>query len=268
MITLENRAITVRFKGQGLKVSVLMARRSDEWVVALHGVQSNGELFADLFQQEFLAGYSLLAISFVGFGDSGKPEDFSYDVQDQAGVVKLVLDELGVKRLHLIGHSLGGMVGTLLLKQLGGRVMSFSNLEGNLVLADCGASKDVAQLSLGKFEQTGYAQMKDKVKGSGEKSASFRSRWLEMIPAFVFYKTSVSIVEWSQSEKLLGLFNGSEVRRLFIYGEKNAYKAEVVSDLVEKAEIPGAGHFMLLDDPAACYRGLGTLLAKSKPYAS
>jgi pimeloyl-ACP methyl ester carboxylesterase len=91
---------------------------------------------------------------------------------------------------------------------------------------------------------------------------SFVANGYKAIPAKVFYKTSVSIVEWSDSEKLRAIFNVSNVRRLFLYGSKNARKASVVSDSVEKVEVPDAGHFMLLDQPEFCYRTLAQFISQ------
>jgi pimeloyl-ACP methyl ester carboxylesterase len=260
MSNLEKKTITVSLNGHKLNVSVLMAKRQAQWIVALHGIQSNKALYEPLFNQSFASNFSLLAIDFIGFGDSDKPEEFSYSVEDQAKIVRQVLDQLGVKQMHLIGHSLGGMVGTLLLPDLGEKILSFSNLEGNLVGADCGASKDTVQFSIEEFESNEYAQLQQRVAESFEPSAPFRSKWLQAIPAKVFYKTSVSIVEWSNSEKLRTIFNTSNVKRLFLYGSKNARKAGVVSDSVEKVEVPDAGHFTLLDQPEFCYRVLGEFI--------
>lgn len=256
--------ITVHYKNQDLDVSILVARRTDQWVVCLHGLQANAELFSDLFNQSFLDNYSLLAISFIGFGDSTKPDDFSYDVADQAEVTKLVLNELGIKQLHLIGHSLGGMVGTLLLEPLRANIMSFANLEGNLVLADCGDSKNVAQYSEADFKKYGYDNLKESIRQSGQKSASYRYKRLEIIPAKVFYKTSTSIVDWSKSEKLLDLFVGSQVKRMFMYGSRNAVKADTLVESISKVVIDEAGHFMLLDNPQACYAALNDFIEDKK----
>lgn len=260
MPTLEHKRIEVRYNGQNLSVATLIAKRQHIWIVALHGIQSNKALFEPLFSQPFASSFSSLAIDFVGFGESDKPEHFSYSIEDQAAIVKLVLDHLEIEQMHLIGHSLGGMVGTLLLPLLGERVLSFANLEGNLVGTDSGATKVAVQFSNEDFESTEYENMLERISQSSDPSAKYRIKWLQSIPASVFYKTSVSIVEWADSEKLQTIFNGSNVKRLFLYGSKNASKARAVSDSVAKVEIPDAGHFMLLDDPEACYRALSDFI--------
>jgi pimeloyl-ACP methyl ester carboxylesterase len=260
MSNLEQKRFAISFNGINIKVAAFVANRQETWVVAMHGIQSNKALFEPLFSQPFASHYSLLAIDFVGFGDSDKPEKFSYTVEDQATIVKLILDQLGVHQMHLIGHSLGGMVGTLLLPQLGKRVISFTNLEGNLVATDSGATKDTVQFSKEAFESVEYANMRSRISQSEEASAVYRLKWLQTIPASVFYETSVSVVKWANSEKLQTIFNTSRTKRLFLYGSKNASKANAVSDSVTKVEVPNSGHFMLLDDPEACFRAFAAFI--------
>ena len=262
MQSISKQTLEIVFRDQVLQVALFISKRTDKWVVCLHGLQSDATLFNDLFKQSFLDGYSLLSINFVGFGDSSKPDDFSYDIADQAEIIKLVLTKLNVESLHLIGHSLGGMVGALLLKPFGNKVLSFANLEGNLVLADCGDSKDVVKYNETEFEDVGYIRLKENIRQSNQKSAPYRSGWLETIPAKVFYKTSASVIRWSKGEKLLKVFSEASVKRMFMYGSQNASKADIVPEKISKVAIPEAGHFMLLDNPEACYSALEDFISK------
>ena len=224
-----------------------------KWVVFLHGIQSNKELFKDLIKQPFLKDYSLLTLDFVGFGKSSKPENFSYDIQEQANICKEIINNLGIKELNLIGHSLGGMVGILLLEPLKDIVKSFINMEGNLVYADCGLSKVVADLNFEDFKNQ-YSKIKSDIKLSGEPSSQLRGNCLSQISDFVFYKTSTSIVKWSKSKKLLKLFKDSQVKKLFIYGSQNSQKAKILPKDFNTVMIPNSGHFMLRDNPKECYK--------------
>src|SRR3989344_9248007 len=151
--------------------------------------------------------------------------------------------------MNLIGHSLGGMVGTLLLEPLENIIKSFINAEGNLVFADCGASRIVAEQSFKEFQNEGYAKLKLVIESSNGPGKELRGRLLTEIPDFVFYKTSVSIVNWSRSEKLLKLFRESHLNKLFLYGDKSRQKTVVLPDNIERTEVPNAGHFMLLENP-------------------
>lgn len=259
---MKNEVIQFQHDDQVLNIAVRIHRSSSTWIVGLHGLQSNSEMFVDLFEQPFLNDYSQLAIDFVGFGNSDKPESFSYDIQDQTEIVSAVIKALGIKQMHLIGHSMGGMVGSLLLHTLGDQILSFTNCEGNLVYEDCGKSKDVVKNDFVYFSSTHFPQIKSALRESTEPSAPYRTRWVDTIPDYAFYKASHSIVEYSSNKKILKAFTTASQKRLFVYGSQNARKKDALVQHTDiaLAEIPNAGHFMLLDNPTASYTAIENFL--------
>lgn len=240
-----------------LEVSVLLEdRKRNTWVVCLHGLQSNKAVFLDLLTKPLFQGYSSLAIDFIGFGHSSKPKDFSYDIQEQANIVEKILAQQRVDHCHIIGHSMGGMVGTMLLKQLGNKAISLVNMEGNLVAQDCGASLSIVHQSFEEFSSGGYEKFKENEAKANDQGTAKRMQWLSMIPDYAFYKAATSIVEWAKSEKLLPLFLQAPQKKLYIYGERNAAKAERLPSSIAKAKIPNAGHRMLTDNLEDTYSAI------------
>ncbi len=53
--------------------------------------------------------YRTYALDFWGFGESGKKRD-TYDVQDFVSLVDQFMEQLGIERAPLVGHSMGGTV--------------------------------------------------------------------------------------------------------------------------------------------------------------
>lgn len=257
---MEEKAFSVSFEEFKLKIDTLIKPSGTEWIIFLHGIQSNKELFSDFLKQPFLQKYSLLSLDLIGFGNSSKPENFSYDILDQAKVLEQIVRTLGIKKLHIIGHSLGGTIGTLMLEPLKDTIVSFINLEGNLTLLDSSVTKEVAGYTFDEFKQEKYQQIKESVRNSDDTSAALRSKCLEMIPDYVFYKTSLSIIKWVKDEDVLHLFADASCKRLYLYGDKNNFKKNIAPDSVEKVEIPNAGHFMLLDNPKTTYQVIEKLL--------
>jgi pimeloyl-ACP methyl ester carboxylesterase len=237
-----------------LKNAANIKHSGSEWLLCLHGLQSNKELFDEFLSEPFLSQYSLLVPDFIGFGASPKPIDFSYDVQEQAYIIEKLVKQLSIQKLNIVGHSLGGMVAILLLNPLKDIINSFVNMEGNLVLSDCGPSKEIATYSFDTFKNTKYDEIKSDIKNSK------RAQWLAQTPDFVFYKTSQSIVAWSSSGKLLDEFQNASCRKLFIYGSENSKKAASLKPGIELAEIPKSGHFMLQDNPEACFKTIKQFL--------
>jgi pimeloyl-ACP methyl ester carboxylesterase len=80
-----------------------------EAVVFVHGSPGCGEEFARLVEEtgEFTRA---IAIDMPGFGQADKPHPrtFIYDLPNMGVHLALMLDELGVERVHFVGHDFGG----------------------------------------------------------------------------------------------------------------------------------------------------------------
>jgi pimeloyl-ACP methyl ester carboxylesterase len=79
-------------------------------VLLLHGKNFSGYYWEPTI--EFLAqqGYRVIAPDQLGFGASSRP-DIHYSFHQMAQNTKALLDSLGVKRVDVIAHSMGGMLG-------------------------------------------------------------------------------------------------------------------------------------------------------------
>lgn len=65
--------------------------------------------------------YRTYALDFWGFGESGKKRE-TYDVQDFVSLVDQFMEQLGIERAPLVGHSMGGTVSLSLAIQYPHRV--------------------------------------------------------------------------------------------------------------------------------------------------
>jgi pimeloyl-ACP methyl ester carboxylesterase len=54
--------------------------------------------------------YRVIAPDLPGFGESSKPVDARYRIEDQVGYVHAIAQKLGLKNLHLGGNSMGGNI--------------------------------------------------------------------------------------------------------------------------------------------------------------
>jgi pimeloyl-ACP methyl ester carboxylesterase len=80
---------------------------ADQAVVFVHG---NPGVAADwLALLEPVSAFArAIAITMPGFGDAGKPDDLPYTVPGYAAHLDGALDQLGVRRAHLVLHDFGG----------------------------------------------------------------------------------------------------------------------------------------------------------------
>lgn len=95
---MEKQTFSLSFQGLSLDMSSDVKYNGDEWIMFLHGIQFNKDLFTDLFKQPFLENYSLLGVDLVGFGKSSKPKIFSYDIADQSIILEQLVHKLSIKK--------------------------------------------------------------------------------------------------------------------------------------------------------------------------
>lgn len=60
--------------------------------------------------------FRVIRVDLLGHGGSAKPED-GYGMEEQAETVGAVLQQLGVERAPVVGHSMGGIVGTAMVER-------------------------------------------------------------------------------------------------------------------------------------------------------
>lgn len=79
-------------------------------VMLLHGKNFNGAYWKTTIEALTKDGYRVIAPDQIGFGKSSKPVGYQFSFQQLAQNTKAVLDQLGIKQIDLLGHSMGGMI--------------------------------------------------------------------------------------------------------------------------------------------------------------
>lgn len=83
-------------------------------VLLLHGFGASSYTWRHVEPALAAAGHRVLTVDLKGFGLSDKPLDKSYSIFDQAALISAFIEQLKLKELTVVGHSLGGGV-TLVL---------------------------------------------------------------------------------------------------------------------------------------------------------
>jgi pyruvate dehydrogenase E2 component (dihydrolipoamide acetyltransferase) len=92
----------------GLRLRFLKRGEGGDPALLLHGF--GGDLNNWLFNQEALAQErAVYSLDLPGHGASAIPAEFT-DLRDFAEIVAAFLDFVGLKRVHLVGHSMGGAI--------------------------------------------------------------------------------------------------------------------------------------------------------------
>lgn len=84
---------------------------ADVSLVLLHGWNQNIEMMMPI-GEKFFDRYNVLIIDLPGFGKSSEPSH-SWNVYEYADCVKQMVDDLGLDKIILMGHSFGGRVGLI-----------------------------------------------------------------------------------------------------------------------------------------------------------
>ena len=166
----------------------------------------------------------------------------------------------GYNRVYVAGHSMGGAVAVLLPDGEYG-ITSLVSIDGNLIAEDCGlVSRAIAEQSVEQFVSKGYDDFNSALHGSAQPDAQAWGQWSSKADPEALHAAAKSLVGWSDSGKLLEQFNSIRTRA-FLYGERD--DKTYLLPRIEGATIavvPAAAHFMMVDNPAAFYRILATVL--------
>lgn len=81
-------------------------------ITLLHGKNFNGAYWGQTAKTLAAEGYRVIIPDQIGFGKSSKPEFYHYTFQQLARNTKTLLDSLGITKIAVLGHSMGGMLAT------------------------------------------------------------------------------------------------------------------------------------------------------------
>lgn len=251
----KDQAVTLALEWEGtrLELSLRHTKRAGETVLLIHGLGCAKESFDGAWQSRLADGLALVSVDLPGFGASSRPQAFSYTMEDQARVLLSLLDELGADRVHLVCHSMGGAVALLLARLLGPRLASLVNVEGNLLPQDSGMiSRRAAAAGWDKFQRRTMPALRKVVAASSEPAMAHLARWLTQADPRAFWRSSVSLVFWSDSGELLRIYRELEAPKRYVYGSRSVLK-EVLRALegTDTAPVAGSGHFVMQDGPDA-----------------
>ena len=103
----------------------------------LHGLGDSGTVFLEAFQETRLEAFNILAPDLLGYGESTQASDDDYCFYKQITRLYQLLDHLRITKFILIGHSMGGDIGTLMCAHdVQNRILAFVNIEGDLSQGD------------------------------------------------------------------------------------------------------------------------------------
>jgi pimeloyl-ACP methyl ester carboxylesterase len=104
------------FKSQGeplemVYMDIAPEKPDGRSVLLLHGKNFNGFYWESTARALLSAGYRVVIPDQIGFGKSSKPRRYQFSFQQLAANTIALLDHLGIEKVSVVGHSMGGMLG-------------------------------------------------------------------------------------------------------------------------------------------------------------
>jgi pimeloyl-ACP methyl ester carboxylesterase len=237
--------------GSGDAPPAMMVRRfgSGPELIWIHGLGEQSRSLDPIAAHPAFSGFAHTLPDLPGYGRSPWP-----DVPD--GLERLaerLAAWIGDRRPILIGHSMGGVLATLIAERTA--VRAVIDVDGNISLGDCTHSAKAAAYSLDEFVHHGYAAMRAAVYDDGRSDAALRGYHAAMALAspHVFHHHALELVAISRPEMLAARLAALSVPVLFIAGVPGGVceRSHALLDRhgVRWHGILPAGHWVHIDQP-------------------
>lgn len=234
-------------------------RRSNEGalgtVLYIHGLGESGLCFESLMTDPRLQGWNHLVPDLPGYGKTPWCDE-PLGLDDFASRLAELLPKLKDGKVVVIGHSMGGVIGTLLAERLAGTAAEldgFVNVEGNISMGDCGFSAKATGQSLDVWLDTGYDHLLEQIQMMDEPAAINRAYGASAMLADprAFHRNSRELVQFSVAEELASRMAALPGAQLFAYGMPRGSASRSVELLAQHGVpahgIDGTGHWFYLE---------------------
>jgi pimeloyl-ACP methyl ester carboxylesterase len=242
----------------GMFLRRLQAEEPLGTLLYVHGLGESGLCFERLIADERLRGWNHLAVDLIGYGKSfWAAEPLTLD-QHAARIAELV-ERTVDGPVAVLGHSMGGVIGTLLAGTLlarsdPDRVATFVNVEGNISPADCIFSSQAARYSLADWLDHGSDLLLDGLyQDQREDPVVLRPYCasIQMCDPRAFHRNAAELVEWSAAETGAAAMAAIDRPAIYFFGAPRGsgdHSRGLLAEAgVEMVGIPHAGHWPFLD---------------------
>lgn len=242
-----------RFR-HGMHVRSIEAGSPKGVIFYVHGLGESGLCLEGIMGHPLLREYSHLAPDMPGYGKSPWLE-VPPGISELADLLAGWLSSLGLPKVILLGHSMGGVIGTLLCERFPETVRSFINVEGNVSHEDCLFSSDIGACTLEDFLVKDFDAFRDTIyeKGLSERALRFYHASLLMCDPRAIHRNSMELVRLSQREDLADRLGSLPLPSCYFRGNPRGTQGYSLG-LLKRASVPiveisDSGHWPFIDQP-------------------
>lgn len=251
--------IEIIIDGVELKLSTISRAGQLAPIVFLHGFGSTKEDYADIIRQAELSNYPFIAYDAPGCGASKCSDLEKISIPFLVDTAIKVLKHENIEKFHLVGHSMGGLTALMLANHMPDKVLSFTDVEGNIAPEDCFLSRQIIDFPSSDYNEFFQYFIERTRTSPSYSSALYASTLAFKVRAEAVPKIFNSMVELSDNGNLMEIFLTLPCPKMFMHGDQNnnlSYLKHIESKGVRLSEITECGHFPMYSNPSMMWSEL------------
>lgn len=234
-----------------VEVSYDVRGRGEPTIVLVHCWCGNREFWRDQID-ELARDHRVVRIDLPGHGASGR-DRAKWTVKGFAPDVQAVADQLGLQRMILVGHSMGGPVCLAAAARMPGRVVGVVGID-NLHDADRGMTKADVEPFAASLEQDFEAGMRAAMTQMAGGPQAELAEWLTREAVKADHAAAIALMRDFANLDLPALFQGAGVPIRTVNSANSPWPTNVAANRkyadFDARIMTGVGHFLQLEDPA------------------
>jgi pimeloyl-ACP methyl ester carboxylesterase len=250
------------------KLRVRRAAAGGRALVYVHGLGESSRCFEELAAHPVLAGRRHVLVDLPGYGRSPRPAP----ARSLTELADLVAGWLGAREpgATLVGHSMGGVIGTILCERHPGALGAFVNVEGTVSPGDCTFSALAAVQQREAFAAGGFDRLREVVRERGAADRALLGAHASMIlaDARAYHAHACELVALSADESMAARLAAIAARTptLYVAGVPGGAAARTLELLdahaIATARIEPAGHWPFVDQLDAVAEAIHAFAAR------
>ena len=237
-----------------IRCNHLRSDRQSIWF--LHGFADSGLAYKDVFKSAIGKELNIYVVDLPGFGVSPIQPDF-LSIKEQSELLsKIIVEETKDQQaVNIVAHSLGGLIGTWICKNLKGKINHYFNIEGNLTTADSYfSSKPLDYETAEAFAESFKTEIFEKAK-SEERFKNYYSS-LRFAEPEGMRNWGFSSQEYIEGNQCGYEFKELACQKLYIWGDLDT--PIETQNFIQEESIPnqlykGIGHWHMIENAECLY---------------
>lgn len=224
-------------------------------MVWIHGLGEWSVTYDPIVQHPAFAGFQHTLPDLPGYGRSPWPTELP-----GGDSLEHLADHLAAwlaprPPAILIGHSMGGVLATLVAERVPAR--GVVDIDGNLSSSDCTFSARASEWTAAAFVERGFAELRAEILSEGARDPALHGYHAALCAASpaVFYQNAIDLVRLSGTDTLAARLAALRCPSLFVAGIPDGV-CEHSRNLLDQGHvhwigIEPAGHWIFVDQPDA-----------------